>query len=455
MDEGKATRGQGAPLAGVAAMLALVVVGLSMTSLADPASSLAAPEPPQFAAPDSENALKATEQTTTTIFLPFVSRPEGITPALWTGEYYANPDLEGTPAYTTTERRVDYDWGQDAPDGLPDDFFSIRWTGYWHFEAGEYTTLLYADEGMRLWLDDQQLIDAWQPGLGSHQATFTVETAGLHRLKLEYFENQGDAAISLHWRRTDLYPLWHGDYYSEPWVEDGWVYAQTDDSIQFDWGLGCPVGLPCDSFSIAWEATPVFEPGLYRIYLYADEGYQLFFDENLVKEGGWDDGQPGGGEDDFYQVTFANTAYHQINYNFHDRGGPAEARLWVEYLEHPDWTAQYYENMNLEGTPTLTKSEETVFYDWGFESPRPALPSDHFSIRWSGQRYFHSGCYRFGLFADDGVRLWVDGEKLVDQWHDGRSEYHSLVTYLAAGYHTVVIEYYENTGEAEIRFWWE
>lgn len=80
---------------------------------------------------------------------------------------------------------------------------------------------------------------------------------------------------------------------------------------------------------------------------------------------------------------------------------------------------------------------------------------NNFSVRWSGQHYFHSGAYRFFVFADDAVRLWIDGEQLVNQWHAGRSEYNSLVTYLSSGYHQVTIEYYELTGEAEIRFWWE
>jgi hypothetical protein len=84
------------------------------------------------------------------------------------------------------------------------------------------------------------------------------------------------------------------------------------------------------------------------------------------------------------------------------------------------------------------------------------MPSgDHFSIRWSRQRYFHAGCYRFGIFADDGVRLKVDGELLVDEWRPDRGEYHSPVTYLSSGYHEVILEYFENVGEAEIRLWWE
>jgi hypothetical protein len=97
-----------------------------------------------------------------------------------------------------------------------------------------------------------------------------------------------------------------------------------------------------------------------------------------------------------------------------------------------------------------------LFFDWGESKPVAALPSaDSFSVRWTGQRTLHAGFYRFFLFADDGVRLKIDGEVLVDQWHNGRSEYHSPYTYLTSGPHDVVIEYYENTGEAEIRFWWE
>jgi hypothetical protein len=95
-----------------------------------------------------------------------------------------------------------------------------------------------------------------------------------------------------------------------------------------------------------------------------------------------------------------------------------------------------------------------IFYDWKWGKPDKSVYSDRFSVRWSGQRYFPAGAYRFGLFADDGVRLWVDGELLVDEWHDGRSEHYAPVTYLSSGEHEVIVEYYENQNEAEIRFWW-
>jgi hypothetical protein len=434
-------------------VLAVGVVALAQSPSAGPAAG------PAITARD-EGGLAPSQLLTPTIFLPMVARAEPLPSNAWLGEYYANSTLSGDPAYTVEgQPRIDYDWGEGAPTGLPNNYFSIRWTGAWGFEAGEYTFFVYADDGVRLWLDDQLLIDAWTPGLGWHLAEKSVATQGVHELKLEYFENTGDAGIQLRWRRTDFYPPWQGDYYdNNAWLEDGVDFQRTDSAIQFDWGLDCPEGLSdCDNFSVSWSATRLFEPGTHRIYVYADEGYQLKIDGALRGSGGWYDGQAGGSEDVWYPLEVAGLEQHQIRYDFHDRGTLAEARLWIEYLEHPAWTAEYFSNRSLSGSPVaVDTTEETIFYDWGLGKPKKALPSgDNFSIRWSGERYFHSGCYRFKLFADDGVRLWVDGELLVDEWHDGRAEHSAPLTYLSTGYHEVVVEYFESTGEAEIRLWWE
>jgi len=443
-------------LIGSGLVLFLSVMALLLSGLLTPVTGTAAPGPSQVSVPASEGGIGFTDVLSSyTAFLPIVSRAELIEPNIWTAEYYANPTLSGNARYTREEVRVDYDWGSGAPSGLPGNYFSIRWTGTWDFEVGVTTFFVFADDGVRLWFDEQLLINSWAPGRASHQATVTVTEAGLHSLRLEYFEDTGDAAIRLHWRRTDLYPRWQGDYYGNPWVEGRKAFSQIDDVIQFDWEMEGPPGLPDDAFSVRWEANPVFEPGTHRIFMYADEGYQLTIDGSLASEGGWYTAD-GGAEDVVHTLEASGVEYHRITYNFHDRGTLAEARLWIQHVEHPQWRVEYYANTSLSGSPTLVKYEDWVFYDWGLGKPRPGMPSaNHFSIRWSGQRYFHAGCYRFGLFADDGVRLRVDGELLVDEWQAGRGEYHSPVTYLGSGYHEVILEYFEDVGEAEIRLWWE
>jgi hypothetical protein len=435
-------------LLGVGVMLALLGLGL-LVALASPVPNLMADEAPP--------ALESARALTYTSYLPLISHPRIIN--TWYAEYYSNVSLSGEPVRTAKEARVDYDWGSGAPAGLPANEFSARWIGDWNFERGQYTFFVLADDGVRLWLDDQLLIDDWLAGRTEHAQSVFVASEGLHQLKLEYFEESQQAAIWIHWRRTDLYPVWHADLYREPWVESGWVASQKDRAIQYDWGYECPPGVwPgfCDSFSLGWTAEPLFESGSHRIYLYADDGYQLYVDGSKVSEGGWFDGQGGGRDDVTYDFDVDLPSQHEITYNFHDRGSLAEARLWIEYLEHPYWTAEYFGNKDLGGDPVVAKQEASIFYDWGFGKPHHAMPhSDRFSVRWTGQRYFHAGAYRFGLFVDDGVRLWVDGQLLVDEWQPARAEYHSTVVYLDTGYHDVVVEYFEDAGEAEIRFWWE
>jgi len=443
-------------------LLCLLLAGLVL-AIPGPPGQAAAPalEQSLLAAGELHRALLRAEARQTmspTLFMPIVIQPasDTITPNLWLATYYLGEKLSGDPVYTAEETRVDYDWGDAGhPPGVTADHFSARWVGDWELEEGRYTFFVYADDGVRLWLDDQLLIDAWVPGMGSHEATVEATAAGLHRLRLEYFEATGGAAVRLHWRRTDLYTRWEGKYYQQPWVENGLLYETLDSTIQFDWGLGAPAGLPADGFSVAWHARRLFEPGTTRLYVYADEGYQLYVDGTLLGQGGWELDEDGGAEDVVYSYEAPTLSYHNVTYNFHDQGTYAEARLWLEYVERPRWTAEYFPNRSLSGEDPVVRDEDAVFYDWGLGKALSALPVDNFSVRWSGERYFHSGCYRFSIFADDGVRLWVDGELLIDQWQNGRGEYHALVKHLTEGLHQMVIEYYEATGEAEIRFWWE
>ena len=457
MAEDKQIRSLSHKLASLAVLLALIAVVVALIGLANPEPGLVA----QAKVPEQSQSLSFLNSPSVvvshTVYLPFIARPEETLPNVWQAEYYSNMNLTGEPVRTGKEKRVDYDWGNGGPEGLPVDYFSARWTGDWEFETGRYTFWVDVDDGVRLWLDDKELISGWTPYAKSEMVT-TIVSEGRHRLTLEYYEQSGDALVRVHWRRTDLYPWWEGTYYRLPWAESGKMYTKNDDAIQFDWGADCPDGLfLCDGFSIAWDAEPVFVTGTHRIYVYADDGYQLYMDGTLLQEGGWFDGQDGGREDDHYQLEFSQTEEHEITYKFQDRGGLAEARLWIQDMDHPEWTVEYYNDMNLGGggAPAATKTDSVIFHDWQWGVPDKSIQQpDRFSVRWSGQRTYPAGCYRFGLFADDGVRLWVDGELLVDEWHDGRSTHYAPATYLSSGEHEIIVEYYENQNEAEIRFWW-
>jgi YVTN family beta-propeller protein len=117
----------------------------------------------------------------------------------------------------------------------------------------------------------------------------------------------------------------------------------------------------------------------------------------------------------------------------------------------------YFNNLTLAGSAVLTRSE-AVDFDWGYGVPAPGLPADNFSVRWTGRVSApSSGNYLFQTLSDDGVRLWVNGTLVIDNWSDhGPTTNNTAPIALAAGQSCdIKLEYYERTGGAVIRLSWQ
>jgi len=115
----------------------------------------------------------------------------------------------------------------------------------------------------------------------------------------------------------------------------------------------------------------------------------------------------------------------------------------------------YYSGMNFE-THVLTRTDARIDFNWGTGEIDPAVGADNFSVRWTGEvEAVFTETYRFYARTDDGVRLWVDGIQLVDAWVDqGASEYSGEVDLVAGNTYSVVMEYYENGGDAVAELRW-
>ncbi|HSQ58681.1 MAG TPA: PA14 domain-containing protein, partial [Gemmata sp.] len=83
-------------------------------------------------------------------------------------------------------------------------------------------------------------------------------------------------------------------------------------------------------------------------------------------------------------------------------------------------------------------------------SPAPAIGPDTFSVRWTGQvQAVESGNYTVRTNSNDGVRLWVNGQLLIDHWQSHKASYDTATIALQAGQkYDIKLEYYENTGGA-------
>ncbi len=121
------------------------------------------------------------------------------------------------------------------------------------------------------------------------------------------------------------------------------------------------------------------------------------------------------------------------------------------------WRGEYYANPSLAGTPTLVRQDPDLDFNWILDSPAPDIPSDNFTVRWSRQfNFIEAGDYRFFADADDGVKVYVDGWLVIDEWNTERPEVHSGVfADIKPGLHTVTVEYFESGGYARIKVWAE
>jgi PA14 domain/Bacterial Ig domain len=111
---------------------------------------------------------------------------------------------------------------------------------------------------------------------------------------------------------------------------------------------------------------------------------------------------------------------------------------------------------NFSGLPTLTQVDPTIDFNWGTGAPDPSLPADGFQVRWHGWvQPFYSDVYTFSTTTDDGARLWVNGQMLVNRWQNQAATTASGTISLQANQkYDILMEYYENTSFASAQLSW-
>jgi hypothetical protein len=105
----------------------------------------------------------------------------------------------------------------------------------------------------------------------------------------------------------------------------------------------------------------------------------------------------------------------------------------------------------------LTRTDASVNFAWDRAAPAAGVQSDNFSVRWTGQLLAPAtGTYTFSTTSDDGVRVWVNGQRIINNWNDhGSTVDTSPGIALTAGVrYTIRVDYYERFGIAQIQLRW-
>jgi glucose/arabinose dehydrogenase len=117
--------------------------------------------------------------------------------------------------------------------------------------------------------------------------------------------------------------------------------------------------------------------------------------------------------------------------------------------------ATYFDTSTLTGA-SISRVDPTIDFAWGTGSPAAGIAVDTFSARWTGQIMPQfSQTYTFYTVSDDGVRLWVNGQRIVNNWtNHAATENRGTIALVGGQRYAIAMEYYENAGSATARLLW-
>ncbi len=265
---------------------------------------------------------------------------------------------------------------------------------------------------------------------------------------------------------------WSAQYYNNSSLSGNPAFTRNDANIAFDWGVNSPgSGVDSDHFSVRWATDVALAPGTYRFYALADDNIRVIFNfgynhvidtfssgqVNQLTTGDVTVSQAGTYhiQVDYREVTdqaFAYVSYANLATNPTGPSFSAPVPVTSVPVTQNAWTAQYYGNSGLLGDPIAITTESSPSHNWGTGSPIGSVPVDNFSARWTSMQYLSGGTYSINARADDGVRVYVNGALVINEWHGASGQTYSVSLSLPAGQNYFQVEYYENTGNAFLDF---
>ncbi len=370
----------------------------------------------------------------------------------WQGAYFANRTLQGNPAFTRADAAIDFNWSAGSPGGgiAPGDF-SVRWTRWVYIDTpGNWTFTMITDDGARLFLDEALVLDAWndQPAT-AHSVTLNL-TQAFHLVRMEYYNHGGVAEAHLE-MLSAAFPDWRGEYFSNPDLVGTPAFTRNDSAINFNFGTAGPGGgVAGTNFSARWTRSLNLTAGKYRFTTTTDDGVRLWVDNQLLIDQ-WHDQTAKSWTRD---VTLG-AGNHWIKMEYFQHGAEALAQLaWALAPGSADvWHGEFFSNPGLEGNAAFSRDDADINFDWGTGSPGKGIASpNNWSARWTAKRTTATaGFYTVSAVVDDGVRIWVDGQNIIDEWHDQSPTPLAATVFLTAGTHDWRIEYYQHVGTASLR----
>jgi hypothetical protein len=261
---------------------------------------------------------------------------------------------------------------------------------------------------------------------------------------------------------------------------------RIDPTINFDWRGGAPDSkVNADNFSAEWTGQILApETGTYTFTTKSDDGIAVWVNgQRLINA--WNNHSA---QADSGTISLQAGQKYDIKVDYFEHGGDSVAQLYWSspniaqqvipqaYLYSSTaaavtpapapaavtpagngLTGQYYNSTNLDpSTLALTKTDTSVNFNWNNGAPDAKVSADNFSAEWTGQILApETGTYTFTTTSDDGVRVWVNGQQLINAWNDhGPQQDSGTITLQAGQKYDIKVDYYERTGGAVMQLNW-
>jgi hypothetical protein len=407
------------------------------------------------------------------------------------GMYYAGNLPQGTPVAVTLSPTLDATWQAPPVAGLQAPF-SVRWVGY--LTPGyseEYRFITTSDDGVRLWINGQQLIDNWSIHAATEdEGRIRLQAGQRYPLVLEFFDRGIEGVIKLEWQSSSQpRQVIPASALAAPTGLFGQYYAGSEPG-------GTPIlAAPIEQLDLAWQATPpingvqapfaarwvgYLRPRYseeYRLITTSDDGVRLWVDgQQLINN--W---SIHAATEDSAAITLEAGRFYPLVIEFFDRGINGQIKLEWESrsqvrqvvpqealfaerivtaeapISGPGLRASYYGNRDLSGMPVATSIDGPINGSWGAGGgPIPGLVAP-LSIRWEGFLLAPTGGeYTLITTGDDGVRLWVDGRVLIDSWQVRYATEDRATVRLQANQPTPIrIDYFDRGFDGVIKLEWQ
>lgn len=369
----------------------------------------------------------------------------------WVGEIYPNLNFSGNPIILGGSNSLkkysslNFDWKKNSPHPLiPNDRFSARFTKYEHFNEGYYTFQTHSDDGFRIFVDDQLVINSWSPGSALLKEGKVFISEGLHKVKVEYFENTGLAQLKVNYFQTPNSKM-----------------KKTTTLVHNNWGYNSPNSeISKDYFYAVFDQTRDFTAGDYFVQTFADDGVKVEIDDEL-KINRW---TPSSGTVDKALWLNASQGHHVVKTHYYEATG--QAFVYSNIVPLGNWLAYYYPNNNLQGNPTAAKVISPVntrlIENNGINSPAVGVPKDNFSAKYTTAQRMPEGQYILRSRSDDGLRVYIDGKLVIDHWKPNDAKIEDAikieikdrnnVSDSEQEIHWIEVDYYDGTGASTIDF---